>query len=310
MAWKYVTADDQKLYTDFCKHHLVQLANKPAKPLYHYTTGTALVEILRSGTLWAGHMACLNDSRELVHSIELIKAATKKKLEGPLSADAKLLFTRVGELLDGSRPEAFGGFVACFSEKEDDLSQWRAYSGGEGGFVLEFDPRQLLTATSQHGGYLLPVNYDRNKQDAFIDDVMRCTEKFFLDGLREKRAPTTDDWLNDFLDCWAHNLQFIVPMFKDAAFEAEAEWRIIHFLRSEDIPNMKYLQKQSMMARYIPLRFSQPNEHGYTPLPIKRIVVGPARHKEISRISVGDLLNTCGYKNIPVVESRIPFRVT
>lgn len=29
-------------------------------------------------------------------------------------------------------------FVTCFSEEEDDLSQWRAYCGGENGYAIGF----------------------------------------------------------------------------------------------------------------------------------------------------------------------------
>ena len=32
-----------------------------------------------------------------------------------------------------------GWFVACFTEDGDDLSQWRGYGGGEGGYLIEFD---------------------------------------------------------------------------------------------------------------------------------------------------------------------------
>jgi hypothetical protein len=48
----------------------------------------------------------------------------------------------------------------------------------------------------------------------------------------------------------------------------------------------------------------------YTPLPIRRITVGPMRHKEVSRITVGDLLLKNGYTRVPgdVDVSQVPFR--
>jgi hypothetical protein len=41
-------------------------------------------------------------------------------------------------------------------------------------------------------------------------------------------------------------------------------------------------------------------------------MVGPSRHKEASRISVGDLMRTCGYaeNEVEIVGSTIPYHMT
>ena len=63
------------------------------------------------------------------------------------------------------------------------------------------------------------------------------------------------------------------------------------------------------MTQHVPLRLMISD--GNPRLPIPGIVVGPCRHKEISRISVGDLLRTYGYsdKDVPVSMTAIPYRM-
>lgn len=63
------------------------------------------------------------------------------------------------------------------------------------------------------------------------------------------------------------------------------------------------------MTQHVPLRLMISD--GNPRLPITGIVVGPCRHKEISRISVGDLLRTYGYsdKDVPVSMTAIPYRM-
>jgi hypothetical protein len=72
---------------------------------------------------------------------------------------------------------------------------------------------------------------------------------------------------------------------------------------------MKYLQRSSMMTQHVPLRLM--TRDGHPRLPLTGVVVGPSRHKEISKIAVGDLLRTHGYSDtdVPVSVTTIPYRM-
>jgi hypothetical protein len=75
-------------------------------------------------------------------------------------------------------------------------------------------------------------------------------------------------------------------------------------LRPSDVPRLRFRQRQSMLARHLPLALRSNN--GLLP-----IGVGPSRHKAISKVSVGDLLASKGYPE-PVYGkvrvSEIPFQ--
>ena len=65
-----------------------------------------------------------------------------------------------------------------------------------------------------------------------------------------------------------------------------------------------------MMTRHVPLRLSV-GSNGKPRLPVCGVTVGSCRHKEVSKISVGDLLKKHGYdpdSEVPISLTDIPYR--
>jgi len=310
--YKYVKKEDVAAYSDFCRHHFLQIASRSSFPeLYHYTTGNGLISILESGSLWATQIACLNDSKELLYSVDLLLSSVIKRKKEAHSAEVDLLLDAMERELRDSGTETVGAFVICFSQRRDDLSQWRAYSGGEGGYCLQFDFAKLHQGAHDVGGFIVPVEYDLVKQEIFAADVVKWTETFFIQGLDNKRAPSREKWLEEFLRCWFQHISYFAPLFKHPSFRDEQEWRILYYLKDSDVPNMRFHPRPTMISRHIPMKFAPPNDSGYRALPVVGVIVGPSRHKEISRISVGDILKSRGYPgSVPVILSDIPFRTT
>jgi hypothetical protein len=101
--------------------------------IWHYTSGDALLGVVETGTLYATQVSCLNDSTEVRYGVKLLRDAFMN-----IKTDAmeeKLLLERIVKVTveepaaPTNLPSAW--FVTCFSKEKDDLSQWRAYSGGE-----------------------------------------------------------------------------------------------------------------------------------------------------------------------------------
>ncbi len=57
------------------------LSRKPDKPLYHYTTQSGLLGIIRTRTIWATHTQYLNDRREFLHAVDLVREEIQRLLE-------------------------------------------------------------------------------------------------------------------------------------------------------------------------------------------------------------------------------------
>jgi hypothetical protein len=144
--------------------------------LYHYTTQTGLLGILESKSIWATHSRHLNDSSELQLGIEMFKVALADLRLSPETLSrtgfGQLPPKKVGEIEGILREVAESmikgmataeTFVASFFEGlngpsdgplgdlGDTLEQWRAYSGGAGGFSIGFDKEEMV----KHLGHLI-----------------------------------------------------------------------------------------------------------------------------------------------------------
>jgi hypothetical protein len=198
-------------------------------------------------------------------------------------------------------------FVSCFSQLEDDLSQWRSYSGGENGYALGFLASNLFGAANS---VLVKVNYDKSLHEKLASEIAESTLKFFLEGLSERQGEDTKKWPEEFLTFWDPFITRLAPMVKDPSFSAEQEYRVIHEFHRDELKDMVILQKKTMMSRHLRLSFPLGGEAWVPRLPISKVIVGPCRHREISRISVDTLLRKMGYGTGKVFSSVRPFQET
>src|ERR1051325_4442163 len=90
--------------------------------LYHYTSYDALIQIVKSGVLWASSIAYLNDGSEFAHAIDRFRHYIFRKVLPDSPRD------RVAhKLLAALRSAEERIVVASFSKNGDSLNQWRAY---------------------------------------------------------------------------------------------------------------------------------------------------------------------------------------
>src|ERR1700730_3543868 len=230
--FKYITKGDLAAYALWCTPHVAAFNPIPSCPLYHYTTGNGLIEIIKSGELWATQVACLNDSSELFYPIELLRSKVNNMSRSPISLEAGFLLKQIEQGLSTPTIDTEGRFLACFSEDGDDLSQWRAYGGGEGGYAIEFD--HLHLRHNQPPTTILgKVEYREKQQSMFLDDLLNNCIAFFFDGVNKKRAPSIEEWASEFLQYFANLSIVFAPFIKHPKFAGEREWRLVYHLEDE-----------------------------------------------------------------------------
>lgn len=156
--------------------------------LYHYTSKEGFLGIIKNKTLWATEILFMNDSKESKIPFEILlkllseekNSDIRKKIE-----DAQNV-TKINIFDFYKAFEGFNTYVISFSEKQNDLNQWRSYGENGSGFCIEFNTNQLQLAIDKNLKILeLSTNgilddnhiyklswrkccYDKNEQEAEI----------------------------------------------------------------------------------------------------------------------------------------------
>jgi hypothetical protein len=149
------------------------LAEQPPEIIYHYTTQTGLLGIIKkkNAELWATKIQYLNDSTEFGLALRLAK--DRLNLLKLNAGDHQKPLLEAMSKLDGIA--AVNIFVACFSKDRDLLSQWRGYSGDNYGFSIAVKTSGLRETAVPHGFTLGRCIYEHSKQIRIIDaSIERC----------------------------------------------------------------------------------------------------------------------------------------
>lgn len=307
-GYKFVRPEDIEEYHRFCLHHARSFGRALPEEIWHYTDANGLIGILQTGKMWATQVSCLNDTLEQRYFGELVHQAVKERRMQNIDSQLEPLFRVADEALGNLDFTAAGQFVACFSEAEDDLGQWRGYGGGECGYAIGFRSQAVLEAikTRPHA-LLLPMGYADDIHSFIVAEVIKWAEIYCRQGLgRGVSDPIA--WAAEFVTAFGDALTMIAATVKHPKFSGERERRIATFLQEGEHGQLIFRQKRTLLARHLPLSLTVEVE-GAQRLPITRIYVGPGPSQKVSKVSVGDLLLQQGHGGIPVEISKVPYRV-
>lgn len=300
--------------------------------LFHYTTVPAFESIYKSRTFWATHYEGLNDSselqlfrRKLDNSIRpIIREILAKQgysagdIDTRVKQDAAIHLDDLHRLTFGERGLR-DTFICSFCTHDAGsaearhglLSQWRGY-GVDGGVAIVLDTRGIEKLMEhERTTFAHPVNHIGNviydDEDAKVRNdfhlVFELLPKLVESSYsNEKPDPSLEKMLEPFL--------FGTTLVKHRGFREEQEVRIVVsprptnaesiFYKPADTKQTKeilYRQKGDCEVRYIKL-------FGVSPLPIKRVIVGPSRFQNLNHQKIYELVKC---SDIKVVKSEIPF---
>ena len=274
---------------------------QPKDVIWHYTNGDGLLGILQSASIHATQVASLNDKNETKYATDLFKISVRKILEENKDhSTATAFLEKVLEYIKEDPLAPSHGtskfFVTCFSAEEDDVNQWDRY-GKPNGYAIGFYAGGLFRdATST----VYKVNYDKALHEKISDDTARATLRFFLDGLSGERLNNPGQWAEEFFAAWDEWVYRLSPTVKDAKWKAENEFRLVHELKVSELPDIRFKQRASVLARYLPLTTASWSKQRRPLLPIAKIIIGPGPNSSFTKVSVSLLLEQMGYMNVPV----------
>ncbi len=308
-----VTLEENAKYGEFVRAKAQELGcldYQPEDIVWHYTDGPGFLGIIESSTIFATQVASLNDRNETKYAADLFKVSIRQVMEeNKDSAAAQRFLERVLEYVKDNPDSPVHGtskfYVACFSSEADDWPQWKAY-GRENGYAIGFYARGFWREPTS---WLYRVVYDRALQEKAAKEIAEATLKFFLEGLTNPaqgaRTQDPDKWAEEFFLAWDEWVYKLAPLAKDAAWKAERELRLVHELKGDEFSQVRFKQRKTMLARYIPLATTNWVQRRTPLLPIAKIMVGPGNQLSFTSISVRLLLNQMGYPEIPVETSKV-----
>jgi len=280
--------------------------------LYHYTSQTGLIGMLNTKTIWASKIHYLNDSKEFALALELASDELDRRIKAATSRGDRSRF----ELLRNTIYTIAGvnTCVCCFSELDDDLSQWRGYGGGNAGFSVGFTREWFTRVKETLGLSLIRCIYDPKDQQRLIqheiDEFLATNaekEPDYWDrnrGRRNPDRPRTYVALRHAGDDFAARLALTAPRIKHQSFEDEKEWRLV--AENVSAHELHHRPGRSMLIPYYKIPIGDDDKFDS----IREIVVGPTPHLDLSAASVKSLAIAAGLdrKGLEVKPTRIPFR--
>lgn len=250
-------------------------------------------------TIWATDVWFMNDAREATFGLDVIDEFLVSKTQD--NASDRVFAEETLDLLhqlrtdNNSLPDSY---IACFSTKSDQLSQWRAYGGGGGGgFAIGFDSAKLTDLSLER-----PVDYNHSIAHVIYDRIeqFKVLNSLLEPGHLEAETGVIEmDFLISAVSAAA--------IFKHHGFHEESEVRL-HLFRRRDVENERPLQfRISAMGLTPYLDVDLRSAKGATP--IREIVIGPTVYPAQARRSVEYMLATHGYSDVEVRLSEIALQL-
>ena len=287
--------------------------------LYHYTDAHGLLGLLGSPArpeIWATHFKYLNDASEWVYAQELLKRVVAERVkteEDLLLNDFLHMF-----LGDFFSEEISDIYVACFCEKDDVLSQWRAYAGASGAYALGFRSDDVASrGQSEHDPQeprfkheLFRVVYDETVQrrhlNALIDCAMKSVKKYAMDAARDSKHA----W-----EVMTHHKSSLTDYiirrmlaFKHPEFSVEQEWRLCH-QASDETAHVQYRAGRYGVTPYVCLDISPTEGPFEGRMPLVSVTCGPSVNLENSKRAVIAMLESRKFKDVKVTGTTLPLRL-
>lgn len=273
--------------------------NFPEK-LYHYCNSSAFMSIIKNKCFWLSDTKYTNDKEEICAFKDAVGAALNelvcnKKINEEMAN--KIWITYVYNTLPG--------YISCFSEEDDLLSQWRSYGDDGNGVAIGVDFNSL---SIERGGPFRMCNNEKKcygRQVLYINELWKNEIKNFfkkiLDGKKNMGEVSPDDLSEIF------NLSYYT---KNDGFKEEAEWRITYlpllmFEKEtmevvDDLPAFKEIKFRSTRDKIISYF-----EFSFKPESVKEIILGPKNNFDVETLRM--FLGANGFKGVNIKKSKIPY---
>ncbi len=308
-------------------------------PVYHYTSGDGLLQIVSKGQLRVSEASSLNDVAEIKLGWKAVRKWLDENAKG--NAGAQQLKRMVKRSPKDPKHQVF---ILSGTTSPDDANQWRLYADQGRGYAIEFDGAESLAVISlgptkvRPGGpafgrrvgdiaNVMPwchVLYDESRVASAMVKVAHYVEREVqrIDAIPDGGAKEhAYEALNEEL---MEELTMIAHLHKSSGFSGEKEVRIVarfvwfgehvgyHTSRYGIAGHVNLIgtgntRKDTQSVVPTPSMDNARAVGFQHPLPIRGVRLGPLVHRS-NRKTVKAFLSTFGLSAAMVTKSRVPLR--
>lgn len=210
--------------------------------LYHYCSLDTFYSIMKNHSIWLSDVTKSNDSNELIWAIRQCESAVIEKFleySNRMKANDDFINTRFRDFnkitdqfqsMDTSK--SLKSWVFCFSEKGDNLGQWRGYADDGHGISIGFNKNYFMSKIApkefqfDHMYYL----FDKIEYGKFDASELLTSEQIEI-------LTTSCDY-KQLENCFKRMMGYsiiLAPLYKSADFEEEAEWRAVFWIHTSEL---------------------------------------------------------------------------
>lgn len=282
---------------------VVRPTSEPPPILYHYCSVDAFIKIVTSKTIWLTNLFFMNDSQEHFW----LRTKARKCLDEQIRGNPDDFGY---EYLDTILKQEWMHeiYCACFSERGDLLSQWRAYADDGKGVSVGFSTSHLQRVCESLEGHLCNVIYDDDTQDTLVRAALDLPEAQG-DVLTAEQASFT----------LLERISEAASRCKSEAFAEEAEWRMVcepHIAFDECEPSVwcraqtpRFRDRNGIITPFMEVPLVE--GRGYTKRgmePIKEVTLGPRTSPKLQEYAASLLLKQGNFRRVRVVPSSVSYR--
>ncbi len=282
-------------------------AENPDKTLYHYTSLTGLLGIIKSQSFWASDIRYFNDAAEMKHTADLLRNEISRRLEKG-EGNSKLLI-QFREWISHRITDGHMVFVSSLTGNGNLLSQWRGYTPLGKGVSVGLNPEIISRCANKQDFLIGKCIYKITSQNKIINQIIEEIEKLAV-SMGENTDPSKHHPTQSFHDVFEAveaELLRIAAILKHPSFEEEEEWRAVSPVLTNYVKSpIDYREGISMLIPYIEFRLVPDGEASMN---IEHVYLGPTPNNNLSMSSMSRCLSKKGVSpEKGITACQIPYR--
>lgn len=219
----------------------------PELPLvfYHYCSVNTFLSIIENNNIWLSDAEKTNDYTEMKWLFSKIHEVIEKSLlsygqiysEDVILKSKRFIYQMAENLLNKKAPiiQNSKSFLACFSEAEDLLSQWRAYGNDGNGIAIGFNPVIFEKFADESYYIMTKVIYSDDDISEFLHAAIDEPLKWAIESsINSENEELDETKLAMNISMLVYSLWQEGPIYKHNSFIEEQEWRLFRRLQSSN----------------------------------------------------------------------------